>query len=326
MGADSRTRDGRGRRAVTAALLSGSLALAGCGAGADSGDEARWAAGEPSTGAPAGATPGTPGPAPTTAGPSRAGDPQQRRFTAAAALVRARPGTLGIVVRDRRTGTVWRAGDTHHPTWTASTVKLAMVVGLLERDRAGEITLDATARRQIAAMLSVSDDDAATALWNRYGKDSQLARFRQRYGMTGLTTVAGFEKFWGHLKCTAEDLQHLMTYILDTLDAADRDYILAAMRGVGAIQRWGVWAAGPAQHPGTKDGWSIEPDAGGRHWVTNAVGFAGDDARYVVAVMYHLPPGKQIGDGVHAVSDVIATVFGAPVPAPVTVPDPSTGL
>jgi hypothetical protein len=42
--------------------------------------------------------------------------------------------------------------------------------------------------------------------------------------------------------------------------------------------------------------------------------------------MYHLPPGSTIDAGVHAVSDLVATVFGAPTPAPVTVPDPSTGL
>jgi hypothetical protein len=42
--------------------------------------------------------------------------------------------------------------------------------------------------------------------------------------------------------------------------------------------------------------------------------------------MYELPPNLEIGDGVHAVSDLVATVFGAKVPATVTVPDPSTGL
>jgi hypothetical protein len=43
--------------------------------------------------------------------------------------------------------------------------------------------------------------------------------------------------------------------------------------------------------------------------------------------MYHQPPGGgTIDKGVHAVSDLVATVFGAPTPARVTVPDPSTGL
>lgn len=86
-----------------------------------------------------------------------------------------------------------------------------------------------------------------------------------------------------------------------------------------------MWAAGPAHQPGTKNGWSIESDAGSQHWCTSTVGFAGPGARYVLAVMDDLPPGSSVGAGVHAVSDVVGTVFGARTPAAVTVPDPSTG-
>jgi hypothetical protein len=274
------------------------------------------------TGSPGGST------APTT--PAACGPwdcAQERRFAAASALVRTRPGYLGMVVRDRRTGAVWRTGTADHVMWTSSTIKLAMATSILERARTGEVTVDATARGQIAAMFSVSDNNAADALWKRYGRDAMVVRFRDVYGMTGLTFVAGSPRYWGFLKSSAEDLLRLMSYVLDRLNPADRAYIVDAMRHVGPIQRWGVWAAGAAQQPGTKDGWSIESDPGGKHWCTSTVGFAGPGERYVVAVMYHLPPGSgTIDAGVHAVSDLVATVFGAPTPAPVTVPDPSTGL
>jgi hypothetical protein len=252
---------------------------------------------------------------------------QQRRFDAAAALIKSKPGYLGIVVRDRQTGAIWRAGSNDHVMWTSSTIKLAIATSLVERARLGQITVDAAARQQIATMLAVSDNDAADALWNRYGKDGLVPRFQQVYGMTGLTFVPGFPRYWGFMKCSAEDLQRLMAYVLEKLNPADRDYLVGAMRSVGDIQHWGVWGAGPAQQPGTKDGWSIESDTGGKHWCVSTVGFAGPEARYTVAVMYHLLPGSgTIDAGVHAVSDVVATVFGATVPAPVTVPDPSTGL
>lgn len=296
----------------------------------------------PRWGAPASAAAPSPtptGPAATTPSPTPSSTPvpgatcgpwgceQQRRFDTAAALARSRPGRLGIVVRDRRTGAVWRGGTADHVMWTSSTIKLAIAASLLERARAGEITLDAPARQQIAAMFSVSDNDAADALWKRYGRDAMVPRFQQTYGMNGLTFVPGSPRYWGFMKSSADDLDHLMTYVLERLAPADRDYVVDAMRHVGDIQRWGVWAAGAALAPGTKDGWSIESDRGGKHWCTSTVGFAGPDARYVVAVMYDLPPGgATIDDGVHAVSDVVATVFGAPTPAPVTVPDPSTGL
>lgn len=301
------------------------------GAGAGQQLASSTATGGGPTGTSAGPTgpAGTPGTPVTTRSPAPDcgawGCPQQARFAAAAALVRARPGQLGSTVLDRRTGAVWRAGSAGHVMWASSTPKLALAASLLEQARAGRLTLDATARARIDAMLAVSDDDAADALWDRYGGDSLVPRFRDAYGMTGLTFVPGFPRRWGFLKCSTADLVHLMTYVLTRLAGPDRDHLLAAMRSTGPVQHWGVWAAGRAQQPGAKDGWSVESDPGGRHWCTSSVGFAGPGARYVVAVMHDLPPGAGIGTGVHAVSDLVATVFGAPVPAAVTVPDESTG-
>ena len=251
---------------------------------------------------------------------------QQQRFAAASAFLGRQQGYLAIVVRDRKTGAVWRAGAGDHLTWAASTVKLAMTVALLEGARVGQLTLDTTARRQIADMLNWSSDKAADALWDRYGGESLAGRFTGKYGMTKLAFQPGFAHRWGHLKCTPDDLAALMGYILDKLLPDDRAYLVDAMRSVGAVQRWGVWGAGPDQHPGNKDGWSVEPDGGTRHWVADTVGFAGPDERYVVAAMYHVPPSAGttsagVHSGAHVVSDLVATVFGAPVPAAVSVPD-----
>jgi Beta-lactamase enzyme family len=253
------------------------------------------------------------------------GCPLRHGLDAAARLAGTAPGRLGVTVLDRRTGAVWEAGTAGHLMWASSTPKLALATSLLERSRAGEITLDATARQQIAAMLAVSDDNAADALWDRYGGAALLPRFRDRYGMTGATFVPGFPQRWGFIKVSARDLRRLMTYVLTRPDPTDRAYLVQAMRTTGSIQHWGVWAAGPAQQPGAKDGWSIESDAGTQHWCTSSVGFAGAGERYVVAVMDDLPPGAGIAPGVHAVSDVVATIFGARIPAPVTVPAESTG-
>jgi beta-lactamase family protein len=290
----------------------------------------------PPAAAPTSAAPGatvSAGPARTVAPttPAPAGDcgqwgcPLRQRLAAAATLVGTEPGRLGVTVLDRRTGAVWEAGTASHSMWASSTPKLALATSLLERDRSGEITLDATARRQLAAMLAVSDDAAADALWDRYGGASLLPRFRDRYGMTGATFVPGFPQRWGFVKVSARDLRRLMTYVLTRTDQADRAYLVDALRTTGPIQHWGVWAAGPAQRAGAKDGWSIESDNGEKHWCTSSVGFAGAGERYVVAVMDDLPPGAGIAPGVHATSDVVATIFGARTPAPVTVPDESTG-
>ena len=84
-----------------------------------------------------------------------------------------------------------------------------------------------------------------------------------------------------------------------------------------AVAEWTAQTLAP-----TQDGWALKPDASPDHWVTHTVGFAGPDERYIVAVTYELPASATLADGVHAVSDLVALVFGAPTPAPVTVPPP----
>jgi hypothetical protein len=229
-----------------------------------------------------------------------------------------------VVFTDRQTGATWKAGPTDHAGWTASTIKLAIATDLLARDRSGEISLSAADHHDIDTMLNFSDEAASDRLWKAYGDDAMLARFRSDFGMTSLRFVPGFTKstYWGFVKCSTDDLAALMTHVLTRSDPADRAVLVGAMRGVAPNQRWGVWGAGAAQRPGNKDGWSFESDGYGRHWVTDTVGFAGPDERYAVAVMYQVDPAGSLADGVHAVSDVSALLFGAPVPAPVTVPEP----
>ena len=252
---------------------------------------------------------------------------QQERFTAVTAYVRRTVGAhgyLSVVFTDRVTGASWRTGDTGHAGWTASTIKLAIAADLLRRDRAGQIKLSADARHDIATMLNFSDEAASDRLWKAYGDDAMLARFRSDFGMTGLHFVPGFTPgtYWGFVKCTADDLAALVHHVLTDANPADRAYLVAAMRGVAPNQQWGVWGAGPALRPGNKDGWSFESDSYGKHWVTDTVGFAGPGERYAVAIMYQVGPAGSLAGGVHAVSDVSALLFGAPVPARITVPAP----
>ncbi len=57
---------------------------------------------------------------------------QLARFEAATAFLAAQQGRIGIVVTDRATGAVWRAGDQSVRTWAGSTPKLALAMQLLE--------------------------------------------------------------------------------------------------------------------------------------------------------------------------------------------------
>ena len=252
---------------------------------------------------------------------------QQQRFAAAGAYIDRTVhanGYLSVVFTDRQTGATWRYGPTQHDGWTASTIKLAIATDLLHRQRARQIALTAADRRDMATMLNYSDNTASDRLWAKYGGEDMLARFRSQYGMTRLHFVPGFtaKTYWGFVKCTTDDLAALLNHIFSRVDGADRAYLVAAMRGVAPNQQWGVWAAGSAQRPGNKDGWSYEADPYGKHWVTNTAGFAGPDERYLISVMYQVDPSGTLDGGVHAVSDVVALLFGEPIPARITVPAP----
>jgi hypothetical protein len=228
----------------------------------------------------------------------------QRRFAAAQSYVARRPGTVGIVVRDRTTGATWRNEHAGKLVWTASTVKLAMTVDLLLRDRAASIALTAEDRTLIRAMLHSSDDKAADTLWSRYGGADYATRFPD-YGLTSITFVPGFPRYWGFMRCTTDDLDRLMSYVLGRLPADLRDYVVGQMRTVAANQQWGVWGAGPAARPGNKNGWSAEETG----WVMNSVGFVGSGERYTLALMNDLRGAGGYDAGMLTDSEVARLIF-----------------
>lgn len=223
----------------------------------------------------------------------------QTRIAAADAYLATRPGTVGYVLRDRKTGATYRNSHAGELIWTASTIKLAMVVDLLTRARAGAISLSDADRNLMSAMMHSSDDDAADALWSRFGgADHQAynANF-PRYGMTDLQPQRGFSStfpYWGFQKSTTDDLDRLINYVLTRLEPAQTAAIVYELQNVAPNQQWGVWGAGPAMTPGNKDGWSLEQ--GG--WVVNSVGFAGPGQRYTLAVMNSLGGDGGYDDGV----------------------------
>jgi hypothetical protein len=205
---------------------------------------------------------------------------------------------------------VWHNEHSADLTWTASTIKLAMVVDLFTRDRAGEITLTAADRALIQSMLHSSDDDAADTLWHRYSGADHLTYNENfaAYGMTSLVPQKGYTEFypyWGFQKCTAEDLDRLIQYVLTELPADDRTYVVGEMRTVAENQQWGVWGAGAAAQPGNKNGWS-EEDTG---WVMNTVGFAGPEERYTLAVMNNLAGKGDEAAGRETVTHVAELLF-----------------
>lgn len=234
----------------------------------------------------------------------------RQRMAAAASYLAGRPGTVGYVLRDRATGMKYRNANAGSAIWTASTIKLAMVADLLTRERVGALRLTDADRRLMVAMLRNSDNEAADALWSRYGGPSQVfnANF-PRYGMANLRPQPGFGDvfpYWGFQKGTADDFDALMNYVLTGLNQADAAAVVAEMQRVDGQQQWGVWGAGPAMNPGNKNGWSQEE--GG--WVVNTVGFAGSQQRYTLAIMNALGHEGGYDDGVTTTTELSRILLG----------------
>src|SRR5262249_59676012 len=82
--------------------------------------------------------------------------------------------------------------------------------------------------------------------------------------------------YWGEMLCSAADLSRVIGYVLDDMPAPLRRYLVTTLSHVAPDQHFGVWGAGGANHPGNKDGWSVEQPG----WIINSVGFAGPRQRY----------------------------------------------
>lgn len=222
----------------------------------------------------------------------------QQRVAAADAYLSTRPGTVGYVLRDRKTGAVYRNSHAGDMVWTASTIKLGIVVDLFARQSAGLLRLTDNDVALMGKMLHTSDNDAADTLWTRYGGPDHTIFNNDfpHFGMTRVQPQRGFGDmfpYWGFQKSTTDDLDQMVNYMLTRLRPNETAWIVTAMQNVDPIQQWGVWGAGPNMAPGNKDGWSDEQ--GG--WVTNTVGFAGPGQRFTLAVMNALNGAGGNADG-----------------------------
>jgi hypothetical protein len=303
---------------AAAAALLGVTALAACSQSA----AARHpiAAATQPTGTPSG-----PSPAPM-ASPSLVRPPcpavgrgfsctMRRHIAAVERFLTSRPGIVGIVLRDRATGAVWRNRYAGSQVYMASTSKLAMVTTLLQQDYVGNIQLSAADRSMIHQMLHVSLDSAADDLWFKYGASFYTSYFPK----IGLTTAQYLPQagvtgpYWGEMTCTPDDLDRVINYVLGKLSAPLRDYLVGEMRHVATVQHFGVWGAGVQNKPGNKDGWSTEKPG----WIIDSVGFAGPGERYTLTMMNSLNGQGGYQDGTDTITQVAALLFrGRKVPAP----------
>jgi beta-lactamase class A len=275
--------------ASTAALLTAALAaaLAGCATGTAGRTAAAPAASTADSASPTDSPGPTDSPS-TTDSPALSASPaaavrggevsplQAAEAAGTAALtgyLSGRGARIGVAVLDRVTGAAvgYQDGTAFH---TASVVKMDILATLLWQDQRAGRQLTDDQRDLATSMITASDNDAATSLWDAIGSGSGLAAANRAFGLTH--TTPGSDGSWGLTTTTAADQVRLLAVLADPdgpLSADSRAYELGLLSRVESDQRWGVPSAADATATAVyvKNGWlSYTGDNG--WWIVNSVG------------------------------------------------------
>lgn len=188
---------------------------------------------------------------------------------------------------------------------SASIVKAIILADLLRRHQETGTPLSSFEEREATLMITQSDNDAATDLWDEDGM-SGLQHFLDLAKMK--ETRLGQDGYWGLTQVTAHDemlLLELLTQPNPVLTPASRRYQLGLMARVIPGQRWGTPAGAPsAVTVHVKNGWLSDDDGG---WHINSIGaFTGQDRNYLLAVLTDNNQSEQYGiDTIQAVARAV---------------------
>ena len=124
----------------------------------------------------------------------------------------------------------------------ASVVKALLLAAELRRLEDEGAPIDPETDGLLEAMITISDNEAADAIFARVG-DAGLNAAAERAGMTGFT-VAGN---WGNAQITATDMARFFADLDHQFPSRSRAYAKGLLGSVIESQRWGVPAAAREQ-------------------------------------------------------------------------------
>jgi beta-lactamase class A len=217
---------------------------------------------------------------------------------------RGRVSAVAVGVDDPGQGVVcWLNGSEHFDS--ASVVKVTILGALLRKTQDQHRDLTGTEAALARAMITRSDNDAASALWDELER-GYLQHFLNLARMT--QTSLGPDGYWGLTQITAHDQILLLRLLLSrnaVLDTPSRTYALRLMARVIASQRWGVPVGSPASLTAhVKNGWLPLATHG---WRVHSIGcFTGRGGRYSIVVLTQDNPTMAYGiTTIEAVAEVI---------------------
>ncbi|MFF5287848.1 serine hydrolase [Paractinoplanes globisporus] len=225
------------------------------------------------------------------------------QLTAALKKLDATSPEFSVAVLDKKTGQTYAYRGTVKYD-TASIVKAQILACMLLHDQdaghdppSGEMAL-------AKPMIRLSDNNAATSLFQHVGAKSGVTKCNKRLGLTATAVNSS----WGLTRTTADDQIRLLSELVDTkgpLDADSRKTAFTLMNTVSEEQEWGIPSIAKSGETATvKNGWDTRSADGGL-WAINTIGrvtTADGDVNVSVAVLSH--DNKSMDSGVALVQQV----------------------
>jgi beta-lactamase class A len=216
---------------------------------------------------------------------------------------------VSVAVRDDYLGlNCWYHMRQAH--YSASAIKATILAALLREAQEQHRGLTAWEKGNAWRMITQSDNNAATALWNHVGLH-RLQHFLDLAGMreTSLNTWGA----WGLTNITAFDqtlLLRLLQYPNQVLTDQSRGYELDLMSHVVAAQSWGVKAGVPTWFSWhIKNGWAPLPNLATSPWVVNSIGcFLYKQRGYTIVVLTDHNPGSGPDYGIATIETVARAI------------------
>jgi beta-lactamase class A len=171
---------------------------------------------------------------------------------------------------------------------SASLVKAMLLVSYLNRKEVRRRALRRGERGLLGPMIRVSDNDAASAIYERVGVDG-LTRLARRVGMRSFVA----NPVWGGCQVTARDQARFFARIRALLPKLHRKYGMSLLRRIVSYERWGIPPGAPAGWaPYFKGGWFRDDDG----WrVHQAALLRQGNRRLAIAVLTRGSPTLEYG-------------------------------
>ena len=197
-----------------------------------------------------------------------------------------RAGPLSVAVIDSR-GRL-HGFDAARPFYSASVSKVLLLAAELGRLEAADAPLDDLTAGLLTRMITISDNDAADAIYQRVG-DAAIVEAARAAGMESFG-VAGY---WAEARITAADMARFMWHLDDAFAGPHREFALGLLGSVVTSQRWGI----PA---GVGEGWKVRFKGGWRptgtgSLVHQAAELRGGGERVALAVLSDGQPSHEYG-------------------------------